>query len=139
MHLLKPARLDVLPGQSDVVRADDVQRHCSRRGQGGSSIRHGFANPIQIIHWLPSKLAAWIDENFGQIPPKRDLKRTAGELNAILENYLVPSHCGKGQLRTFGCIQWEWELYSGRPKALCSFNLGGHRFWEKNCQVLHII
>jgi hypothetical protein len=38
-------------------------------------------------------------ENYGQeleIPPKRDVEWTAGELNAILENNLVPSHGGKG-------------------------------------------
>ena len=72
------------------------------------------------------------------IPPKRNLEWTAGELNAILENNLVPSHNGKGQLRTFCCIQWECELYSGRPKARCyPFNLKGHRFRGKNCQVIH--
>ena len=49
--------------------------------------------------------------------PKRNLEWTAGELNAILENNLVPSHNGKGQLLTFGCIQCECEPYSGRPKA----------------------
>ncbi len=47
----------------------------------------------------------------------RDVEWTAGELNAILENNLVPSHGGKGQLRTFCCIEWECELYSGRLKA----------------------
>ena len=75
-----------------------------------------------------------------QIPPKRNLEWTAAELNAILENNLVPSHNGKGQLRTFGCIQWECELYSGRPKARCyPFNMKGLRFRGKNCQVLHMI
>jgi hypothetical protein len=29
------------------------------------------------------------------------------ELNAILENNLVPSHGGKGQLRILGCIEWD--------------------------------
>ena len=70
----------------------------------------------------------------------RDVEWTAGELNAILENNLVPSHGGKGQLRTFGCIQWECELYSGRPKARCyPFNLKGHRFRGRNSQVLYVI
>ncbi len=68
--------------------------------------------------------------------PKGCLEWTAGELNAILENNLVPSHGGKGQLRTFCCIQWEWECYSGRPRALSyPFNLAGHRFRVKNRQV----
>ncbi len=92
---------------------------------------------------LLTKLATWIAENFGQelcIPPKRGLEWTAGELNAILESNLVPNHNGKGQLRTFCCIQWECEICSGRPKARCyPFNLSGHRFRRKNHQVFHII
>jgi hypothetical protein len=64
---------------------------------------------------------------------------TAGELNAILENNLVPSYGGKGQLRIFYCIQWECELYRERPKARChTFNLKDHSFRGKNRQVLYI-
>ena len=137
VHLLKPARLDVPPGQPDVVCADDMQ-------QGRAAyLEYPFRKSHPIIRWLPSKLAAWIGENFGQelrIPPKRDLEWTAGELNAILENNLFPSQGGQGQLRTFCCIQWECELYSGRPKARCyPFNLKNHRFRGKNRQVLHVI
>ncbi len=93
VHLLKPARLDVLLGQPDVVCADDSQLV----GQGW--LEYPFCKSHPIIGWLPTKLAAWIGENFGQelqIPPKRDVESTAGELNAILENNLVPSHRGKG-------------------------------------------
>ncbi len=44
------------------------------------------------------------------------------------------------QLQTFGCIQWECELYSGRPKARgYPFNMKGHRFRGKKCQVHHMI
>jgi hypothetical protein len=136
VHLLKPARVDVLPGQPDVVCADDMQ-------QGPAAwLEYLFRKSHQIIRWLPSKLVAWIGENFGQelhIPPKRDLEWTAGELNAILENNLVPSQGGKGQLQTLFCIQWECELYSGRQKARCyPFNLKGHHFRRKNHQVLHV-
>jgi len=98
VHLLKPARLDVLPEQTDVVCADDGQL------AGQLWLEYPFRNYHPIIRWLPTKLAAWIGENFGQelqIPPKRDVEWTAGELNTILENNLVPSHGGKGQLRTF--------------------------------------
>jgi len=57
-----------------------------------------------------------------------------GELNAILDNNLVPGT--HGHLRTFGCIQWESELFNGRPKARCyPFDLPGHRFRGKNPQV----
>jgi hypothetical protein len=59
---------------------------------------------------------------------------TVGELNAILDNNLVPGT--RGHLRTFGCIQWESELFNGRPKARCyPFDLPGHRFRGKNPQV----
>ena len=99
------------------------------------------AEGLEKLHAVSVELAAWISENFEQelcIPPKRDQKWTVGELNAILENNLVPNHGGKGQLRTFGCIQWECKLYSGRPKARCyPFNLKNHRFRGKNRQVLH--
>ncbi len=48
----------------------------------------------------------------------------------------------EGQLQTFSCIEWECELYSGRPKARCyPFNLAGHRFRGKKrqVQVFHVL
>ena len=52
-------------------------------------------------------------------------------------NNLVSTDQNGGQLRMFGTIQWEWELYRGRPKARCNpFNLDGHQFWGENPQVL---
>jgi hypothetical protein len=141
VHLLKPARLDIVPGQpdSDVVCADDSL--LARSGW----LEYPFRKSHPIIRWLPSKLATGIGENLGQelqIPPKWDVEWTAGELNSILESNLVPSQGGKGQLRIFGCIQWESRcvLYRGRPNARCyPLNLKGHRFRGKNRQVLPMI
>ncbi len=108
-----------------------------------SLLQRGLSIPCKshpILRWLPSKLAAWISDNHGQelgIPPKGGLEWTAGDLNAILKNNLVPSQGGHGQLRTFCCIQWECERYSGRPRTRCyPFNLAGHRFRGKNRQVM---
>jgi hypothetical protein len=103
VHLLKTALLDIVPGQpdSDFMCADDSL--LARQGW----LEYPFRKSHPIIRWLPSKLATCIGENLGQelqIPPKRDVEWMAGELNAILENNLAPSHGGKGQLRTFGCI-----------------------------------
>ncbi len=101
-HLLKPARLDVPPGQQNVVCADDMQPAAP------AWLEYPFCKSNSILSWLPTKLAAWISDNHGHelgIPPKGGLEWTAGDLNAILENNLVPSHGGKGQLRTFCCIQ----------------------------------
>ncbi len=56
-------------------------------------------------------------QRFGfKLTTERDAEWTAGGLNAILEINLVPSHGGKGQLRTFCCIQWESERHSGREE-----------------------
>ncbi len=101
VHLLKPARLDVPPGQPNVVCADDMQ-------PASAWLEYLFRKSCLILRWLSSKLAAWISDNHGQelgIPPKGCLEWTAGELNAILEKNLVLSPGGKGQLLTFCCIQ----------------------------------
>jgi hypothetical protein len=87
IHLLKPARVDVLPGQPNVLCNDDYV-HPSQPAW----LEYPFRRVHSILRWLPSKLATWIGENFGQelcIPPKQGLKWTVGELNAILENNLV--------------------------------------------------
>jgi hypothetical protein len=56
--------------------------------------------------------------------------------NDILRNHLV--HDRKGcLLRTFGCVEWEYELFRGIMLARCyPFNLPRHRFHNMNIQVL---
>ena len=86
-------------------------------------LEYEYSKSHPILRWLPSKLAEWIGDNYIMelsIPARADttsIKWCMDELNAILENNLVSS--AKGQLRTFGCIQWECELFNGRPKARC--------------------
>jgi hypothetical protein len=79
-----------------------VQMMASWQSNSGLSIR--FANPILVsagcLQSLPHglvRILAGAAESV-QIPPKRDVEWTAGELNAImiLENNLVPNHGGKG-------------------------------------------
>ena len=46
----------------------------------------------------------------------------------------------KGHLRTFGAIQWESDLFNGRPKARCyPFDLPKHRFRGKTLLVNRIL
>jgi len=102
--------------------------------------KYRIAHPV--LRFLPSKLAEFIGENYAEslgIPPKRDrLKWNVEELNAILMNNLVMPRHGKGHLQTFGRIQWECDLFNGRPSARCyPFDLDEHRFRGKNPQVLH--
>ena len=96
-----------------------------------------YRNAHPILRWLPSKLAEWLAENLAEelaIPAKLGDKWTVEELNTVLERNLV------SDLRTFGAIQWECELYRGRPKARCyPFNLDGHRFRGKNPQVKSLL
>jgi hypothetical protein len=89
----EPARLDVPPGQPNVVCADDMQ-------PAPAWLEYPFCKFHPIFRWLPSKLGAWISYNHGHelgIPPKCGLEWRAGEfkLNAILENNLIPSQRGK--------------------------------------------
>jgi hypothetical protein len=130
VHLLKSSRVDVPPGQPDVVCNGDVQ-------QGPAWLTYQYSTSHPILRWSPSKLGlAKTLVRSCAYPPS--VTRSGRRGNAILVNNLVPSKGGKGQLRTFwhsvGC-----ELYSGRPKAPCyPFNLTGHRFRVKNRQGLHI-
>ncbi len=78
MHLLKPAFLDVIPGQPEleVVYADDAQQE-----PAPAWLEYPFCKSHPILRWLSSKLASWIGENFGQelgLPPKHDAEWTAG-------------------------------------------------------------
>lgn len=107
--------------------------------QGPEWVTYPYRTAHPILRWLPSKLAEWIAENHGQdlaIPAKSGDRWTVEELNNILVHNLVPSGPNGGHLRTFGAIQWECELYRGRPKARCyPFNLEKHRFRGRNPQV----
>lgn len=134
IHLLKPARAwaefatDIAPGCEQVLAGDE----------GGEWISYQYRTAHPILRWLPTKLAEWIGDNYGPelgIAPKKNADGwTVGELNTILENNLVPG--SKGHLRTFGCIEWESELFNGRPKARCyPFDLPKHRFRGQNPQV----
>ena len=136
IHLLKPAQVwaqmatEHCPGSQQVLGVGDAP--------DGQWVTYRYRNAHPILRWLPSKLAEWIGDNYGAalgIPPKQHADGwTVGELNAILDNNLVPGT--HGHLRTFGCIQWESELFNGRPKARCyPFDLPGHRFRGKNPQV----
>ena len=100
---------------------------------GQEWIRFSYRTSHPVLRFLPTKLAEFIGENYASelgIPLKTDLSKwNPAELNTILKQNLVPCRHGTGHLRTFGCIQWECELFNGRPKARCyPFDLDGHRF-----------
>ena len=68
------------------------------------------------LRWLPTKLAEWIGENLQEelgFPDKADTRAEPGtgwtpaELNHILQTHVV-----NGALTTFGCVEWESEIYN---------------------------
>jgi hypothetical protein len=105
-----------------------------RIDHGEEYLPYAYRTSHPVLRWLPTKLAEWIGANLCEelnILDRQAPLWTAAELNTIITGNLVGGH-----FRTFGCIQWENELFSGRPKAGCyPFNIQGHRFRHKNPQV----
>ena len=96
---------------------------------------------------LPTKLAEWIGENmqdelgFADKADSRaaaDTSWTPAELNHILEAHVVDS-----TLTTFGCVEWESEMFWGKMRARCyPFDMKNrlfHSFNPKVCQQVSII
>ena len=93
------------------------------------------------LQWLPTKLAEWIANNMQDelgFPDKADPWRgwTPAELNSILQNHVVRDQNGCA-LTTFGCVEWESELYRGVMHARCyQWNMPKDRFHKMNPQVI---
>jgi hypothetical protein len=71
-----------------------------------------------VLCWLPTKLAEWIGENMQDVlgfPDKADKRAqpvsgwTPAEQNSILQDHVV-----NGALTSFGCAEWESELFFGK-------------------------
>jgi hypothetical protein len=77
------------------------------------------------LRWLPTKLAERIGENLLQeelgFPDKTNKRAQPGtgwtpaELNSILHDHHVVS----GELTTFGCVEWQSQLFRGVMSASC--------------------
>jgi hypothetical protein len=99
-----------------------------------------------VLHWLPTKLAEWIGENLQDVlgfPDKADQRAEPGtgwtpaELNNILSAHHDVVDCA---LTTFGCVEWELQLFRGVMSALCyPFNLPKRHFHSCNPQVCCIL
>jgi hypothetical protein len=103
-------------------------------------LEYAYRKSHPVLQFLPTKLAEWIGENMQDelgFPDKRDPNKwSVSELNDILRKHLVRDR-KSCSLRTFGCVEWESELYRGIMRARCyPFNLPGHRFHNMNIQVL---
>ena len=139
IFLLKPARVLAASHEAgDDIPSDVNFLYEERQHPSAEWIEYPYRAAHPILRWLPTKLAEFIGDTYGpalSIAPKGNGDQwTVGELNTILENNLVQNT--HGQLRTFGCIEWECELFDGRPKARCyPFDLPKCRFQGRIVQV----
>ncbi len=130
VHLLKPSRLEVVQEQlqEDMCEADIADQarwiECKYR---------------RVVLRIP--LSAGFQQN-SQLGLVITMVRSLAYLPCVARNGLqvswTPSYCTIWSRPTeaFGCIEWENEHYSGRPKARCyPFDLPGHRWRGRTCQV----
>jgi len=104
-------------------------------------LEYVYRTGYPVLRGLPTELAEWIGENLQEalgFPDKADRRASPGqgwtpdELNHILQAHVVD-----GTLTTFGCVEWESELFRGVMRARCySFKMPKHRFHGFNPQVL---
>ena len=91
-------------------------------------LEYAYRKHHPCLQWLPTKLAEYIGENLQDelgFPDKLD---AVAELNSILHTQEMLGRDGCA-LHTFGCLEWESEMYRGIMLARCfPFNMLGHHF-----------
>ena len=102
-------------------------------------LEYAYRKHHPVLQWLPTKLAEWIGENLQDdlgFPDKADPRRgwTPSELNNILDRHVVRDRKGCSLLTrslTFGCLDWESEIYRGVMRARCyPFKMRKHTIEE---------
>ena len=77
-------------------------------------LEYAYRKHHPVLQYLPTKLAEWIGENIQDelgFPDKKDPNKwSVSELNNILKTHVVCDWNGC-LLQTFGCLEWESELY----------------------------
>ena len=134
INLLKPSRIEFVQDPVPPVSLPE----------GFSSpqwLEYTYRTAHPVLRWLPTKLAEWIGENLQEelgFPDKADMRAQPGsgwtpaELNNILQ-----AHVMDGALSTFGCMEWESDLFRGVMRARCyPFKMAKHSFHKFNPQVV---
>ncbi len=134
INLLKPSRFEFVQEPATPLTLCEGQVPYPNR------LEYVYQTAHPMLCWLPTKLAEWIGENLQEelgFPDKADKRAepgtgwTAAELNSILHNYVV-----KGELTSFGCVEWESELFRGVMCARCyPFDMPKRRFHSDNPKV----
>jgi hypothetical protein len=83
------------------------------------------------MHWLQRPAQAAADS----VPEEKDSERALA-LGGCPMNHILQNHVVDGSLTTFGCVEWESELFRGAMRARCyPFKMPKHRFHSFNPQV----
>ena len=134
INLLKPSRLEFVQDPAPNCVLPD--------GSAASTawLEYVYRTAHPALRWLPTKLAEWIGENLQEelgFPDKADKRAPPGtgwtpaELNHILQAHVVD-----GSLTTFGCVEWESQLFRGVMRARCyPFDMPKRRFHGFNPKV----
>ena len=137
INLLKPSRLEF---QDQDIAPDVALPLGHRLCSSPDWLEYVYRTSHPVLRWLPTKLAEWIGENLQEalgFPDKADPRRgwTPEELNNILDRHVVRDRNGC-LLLTFGCLEWESEIYRGVMRARCyPFKMPKRRFHGVNPQV----
>ena len=134
INFLKPSRIELQAHQLSQVL------HCGSLSSSPAWLEYAYRTSHPVLRWLPTKLAEWIGENLQEalgFPDKADGRASPGtgwtpdELNHILQEHVVD-----GTLTTFGCVEWESEMFRGVMRARCyPFKLPKRRFHGFKPQV----
>ena len=134
INLLKPSKIEFVQKPAPSLTQPD--------GLASSLkwLEYIYRTAHPVLRWLPTKLAEWIGENLQEelgFPDKADKRAQPGtgwtpaELNSILQDHVMD-----GALTTFGCVEWESELFRGVMRARCyPFDMHKRRFHGFNPKV----
>jgi hypothetical protein len=133
INLLKPSKLEFVRDTASLLSLPDGAAQ-------PEWLEYIYRTAHPALRWLPTKLAEWIGENMQEelgFPDKADKRAEPGtgwtpaELNRILHDHVVA-----GELTTFGCVEWESQLFRGTMRARCyPFNMPKRRFHGFNPKV----
>ena len=134
INLLKPSRIEFRQEPGPQLTVPDQQAATV------TWLEYVYRTAHPVLRWLPTKLAEWIGENLQDelgFPDKADQRAQPGsgwtpaELNSILQDHVV-----NGALTTFGCVEWESDLFRGTMRARCyPFDMPKRRFHSLNPKV----
>ena len=134
INLLKPSKIEFVQEPAPTLTMPD----------GFSPpkwLEYVYLTAHPALRWLPTKLAEWIGENMQDelgFADKADKRAQPGtgwtpaELNHILQDHVV-----HGELTTFGCVEWQSQMFRGTMRARCyPFNMPKRHFHGFNPKVI---